>query len=96
MKFEWDPAKNRANVAKHGVAFEDAKGIFKGPTLDVVDARFDYGEERIISVGLVAGIVLIAVVHTDRDGTCRMISARQANRKERARYDEAIRKTTDG
>lgn len=96
MMFEWDEAKNLANIEKHGVSFDDAKKIFRGFTFDAIDDRHDYGEERTISIGLLEGIVVLVVVHTDRDGTCRIISARQANRKERNRYDEAIRQTFDG
>lgn len=95
MKFEWDDSKNQKNIAKHGISFEQACAIFEGFTLEAPDDRFEYGEERTISLGMISGIVVLAVVHTDRDGTCRIISARQADRKERKRYDEAIRKAFD-
>ena len=95
MNFEWDEAKERQNIEKHGVSFEDAKRIFGGFTVDAVDDRFEYGEERIISIGMIDGILILVVVHTDRDGACRIISARQAKRKERKRYDEEIRKAFD-
>jgi uncharacterized protein len=91
MKFEWDEAKNSANVAKHGVRFDDAQRIFDGFTVDAVDDRADYGEERIISVGLLDGIAILTVIHTDRNNVCRIISARPANRRERKYYEEAIR-----
>lgn len=92
MKFEWDEDKNQANIAKHGLRFEDAQRIFDGFTVDAVDDRIDYGEERIISLGLLDGIAVLAVIHTDRNDVYRIISARPANRKERKCYDEAIRK----
>ena len=95
MVFEWDDAKYRLNIEKHGIRFEDAQRIFDGFTVDVIDDREDYGEERVISIGMLDGIVVLAVVHTDRGGTCRIISARQANRKERERYEQAIRKAFD-
>lgn len=95
MKFEWDEAKNQSNIAKHGVSFDDAKRIFEGFTLDAVDQRFDYGEERTISIGTVSGIVMLTVVHTDRKGVCRLISARPAKRSERRIYDQAIRQAFD-
>ena len=91
MRFEWDENKNRQNVLKHGIDFEDARKIFRGFTIDTLDDRFDYGEERIISIGILAGVVVLTVVHTDRENSCRIISARQANRKERKRYEKAIR-----
>lgn len=92
MDFEWDDDKNRSNIAKHGVSFADACRIFEGFTIDAPDTRHEYGEERAISVGLLDGVAVLVVVHTDRRGNCRIISARQANKKERNRYDEAIRK----
>jgi hypothetical protein len=92
MKFEWDETKNQQNIAKHGVQFQDACRIFDGFTVDAVDNRTDYGEERIISIGLLDGIAVLTVIHTDRKGVYRIISARPANRKERKCYDEEIQK----
>lgn len=91
MTFEWDEDKNAANVAKHGFGFATASRIFDGPVLTTVDDRAGYGEVRERSIGVIDGILFLAVVHTDRDGICRIISARRANRNERKRYDEAIR-----
>lgn len=93
--FEWDEEKNQTNIEKHGVSFEQASRIFEGPTLTIVDDRFDYVEVREISIGLVDGVAYLTVVHTDRDGNVRIISARPARRNERKRYDEAIRKASD-
>jgi len=50
MVFTWDTRKNRENVARHGIAFEDAVRIFEGPTLERADERFDYGENRVYAV----------------------------------------------
>lgn len=91
MVFEWDEAKNAANVAKHGVGFATAARIFDGPIVSWADDRADYGEARVHSIGLVEEILVLAVIHTDRDGVIRIISARRANRTERRRYEEAIR-----
>ena len=93
MRFEWDESKNRLNVSKHGISFEDAKAIFAGFTVDVFDSRFDYGEIREISIGLMDGVTVLVVVHTDRQGICRIISARPALKKERKIYDQEVRKT---
>lgn len=92
--YSWDPGKAKANIAKHGVSFATAVGIFEGPVLSYEDRRFDYGEVRVISIGAVAGIVVLAVVHTDRAGTRRLISARPATRRERARYETEIQQGT--
>jgi uncharacterized DUF497 family protein len=94
-RFEWDGDKNAANIAKHGVGFERASRIFEGPVLTEIDDRADYGEIREISIGAIDRVLFLTVVHTDRTGLIRMISARRANRAERRRYDEAIRKGAD-
>lgn len=96
MRFEWDEAKNQKNIEKHGVSFADACKIFDGFTLDVLDDRFDYGEDRTISIGQLNGVALLAVVHTDREGICRIISARPAKRSERSIYDQALRQSLNG
>lgn len=69
MTFEWDEAKNRANVRKHGVDFETAKRIFDGPVVTGIDQRKDYGEDRSITIGRVER-ALIVVAHTHRGGPC--------------------------
>ena len=95
MDFEWDEAKNRLNIAKHGIGFAREFTIFAGPTLDAVENRTDYGEVRTISLGMLDGILLLAVMHTERDGVIRLISARRANRIERRRYEKALRQRID-
>ena len=49
MHFEWDEAKNKANISKHGIDFNDVPDIFRHPMLALRDDRVDYGEERWIS-----------------------------------------------
>jgi uncharacterized DUF497 family protein len=95
MKFEWDKEKDRANIRKHGVSFERAKSIFNGPVWSRLDDREEYGETRIVSVGMMDNTVLVVVVHTDRRRTIRIISARFANRWERKRYYEELRRAFD-
>lgn len=91
MDFEWDEAKNATNVRKHGIDFVDAVRIFDGIVVTKIDDRFDYGEVRRITTGVVSGLVILTVVHTDRQGRTRMISARLASLKERRDYETAIR-----
>ena len=88
--FEWDNLKNRSNYKKHGIWFEEAKEIFIGTILSFEDSRKNYGEKRTISVGAIDQEVVIVVVHTDRKGITRIISARKANKKERRLYFERI------
>ena len=89
MAFEWDSAKNQTNIGKHGVSFEAAKRIFDGTVVTWSDTREDYGENRYISIGKVANAFLV-VVHTDRGGNIRLISARPASRKEKEACREQI------
>ncbi len=91
MKLAWDPAKTAANIAKHGVSFEQAARIFDGPVLTGTDDRVYHGEMREISIGLLDGIATLVVVHTDRGGVTRIISARRALKKERELYAKTIR-----
>lgn len=86
MEFEWDDDKYQSNLAKHGVSFRLATRIFKGPILTEEDVRRDYGERRFISIGVVQGICLV-VVHTERDGITRIISAWLGGRNDKKRYD---------
>lgn len=95
MDFEWDEDKNQINIAKHGIGFDTARLIFEGPTLDRIDDRQDYGEERTISLGMIKDILVLVVVHTDRKGKTRLISARPAKRSERSLYEKAIRQRTE-
>ena len=53
MEFDWDEEKNRIDVANHGIGFERAARIFDGPTVDRVDDRLDYDEERTVSLGMI-------------------------------------------
>jgi uncharacterized DUF497 family protein len=85
MEFEWDAEKRLSNIEKHGVDFRLAIKIFEGPTIDVVDDRYDYGEKRWISVGVLQDIVLV-VVSTDRSGAKRIISAWKGGQREREAY----------
>lgn len=92
--FEWDQEKNRTNIEKHGIGFSTAIRIFEGPVITQLDNSRDYGEVRQQTIGAVANVLVILVVHTDRDGRVRVISARRANRQERKRYEEEIRSRT--
>lgn len=90
-KFEWDENKNRINIEKHGISFSTAQRIFENPVWSWHDNRYDYGENRFISIGVVDGLEVLTVVHTDRNGRKRLISARFASQKERTLYYEKIR-----
>lgn len=88
--YEWDDEKHSTNLRKHGIGFDEACLIFEDVVLSAVDLRKDYGEIRMISIGVVEKTVCVVVVHTKRDGRQRIISARLANRKERLRYERHL------
>jgi uncharacterized protein len=89
MKYEWDDAKNRKNFVKHGLRFEDAELVFEGPCVTFEDDRFAYGEERLITLGVLAGR-LVVVAHSPRDVGTRIISMRKGNRREQEIYQERL------
>ena len=86
MRYTWDPKKNRQNIARHGIAFEDATRVFEGPTLERVDDRFEYGEVRVYAIGIVNGLE-VTVIYTDISTMeRRIISAWRSERHEREAY----------
>jgi uncharacterized DUF497 family protein len=91
MEFEWDPAKNRSNFAKHGFDFEDARLVFEGFCFTFEDRRFQYGETRLITIGLLEGRAVV-IAHSMRSESTRIISMRKANRREQKIYQERFGK----
>ncbi len=89
MTYEWDEAKSRANLEKHGLAFEDAEEVFEGDVITVSDQRKDYGEPRFATLGALRGRVVF-VAHTVRAGEVRIISMRKANEREQKIYQERL------
>ena len=88
----WDEAKNRSNFAKHGLDFADAEQVLAGPCVTFVDSRFDYGEVRLITLGLLAGRVVV-IAHASRgEDTTRIISMRKANQREQKIYQKRLGK----
>ena len=85
MEFEWGEEKRAKNLADHGVDFVRVALMFANPTIEDVDDREDYGEERIIALGHVDGAVY-RVVYTLRADVIRLISAQKAHRRDQKRY----------
>jgi uncharacterized protein len=84
-RLEWDEAKRRSNIWRHGIDFAILREVFEGDPLTHVDDRYDYDEERLYTLGLLRGRV-VAIVHTESDEVIRIISARKAERHEEIRY----------
>ncbi len=89
MRYEWDEAKRRANLRKHGIDFADAAQVFAGTTVTIEDTRFDYGETRFVTLGLLKTKVVV-IVHTEEDDSIRIISIRKATKNEEANYFKEI------
>jgi len=93
VKFEWSKEKNISNIKKHGISFEEAKEVFSDPFhISKLDHRFDYFEERWITLGSTSQdkILVVANMFFDENGEeiIRIISARKANQKERRFYEQ--------
>jgi len=92
LRFEWNEEKNILNLQKHGLSFEEAKEVFEDLFhISKLDHRFDYFEERWITLGSTkkGKIVVVANMFFDENGEeiIRIISARKANQKERKFYE---------
>jgi uncharacterized protein len=89
LLFEWDEEKSRKNLRKHGVSFEEASTIFGDPlSVTIDDPQHSIREQRWVTLGHSAKHRLLVVVHTDRGGRIRIISARVAARHERKTYEQ--------
>lgn len=89
LHFEWDEPKGKANIAKHGVSFEEAKTVFYDERARLIsDPDHSENEERFILLGCSSGLKLLIVCHCYRggNGVIRIISARKATKHEAASY----------
>lgn len=85
MKFTWDEKKRKKTLKDRGLDFAVAEEIFEGPTLTFEDNRFDYGEKRFVTVGLLGGHILV-IVHTETEEEIRIISMRRGTKHEQEIY----------
>ena len=89
--FEWDPAKARRNLSKHGVRFDEAAVVFAAPLARIfADSDHSSREHREIIIGHTALGRLLVVSFFARDESIRIISARRATRRERRDYEENV------
>jgi uncharacterized protein len=89
VRFEWDEAKRRANIRKHGIDFIGIETVFAGETVTIRDDRYDYPETRFISLGAFHGRVVV-IAPTETDEAIRIISIRRATRNEEISYFKEI------
>jgi uncharacterized DUF497 family protein len=92
MKFIWDENKNAINKTKHGVSFETAQLVFDDPLHISIQDRYENGEERWQTLGLINNVVVLLVAHCideeDNAEVMRIISARKATKQERLCYEQ--------
>lgn len=88
MRYSYDPEKKASNLKKHGLDFDDARSVIEsGEAITFEDRRFDYGEVRYLTLGLLDGeVVIIATAETDK--TIRIISMRKAAKNEQKIFYE--------
>lgn len=89
MKFDWNEKKRLSNLKRHGLDFVDAPSVFKGYTFTYEDDRFDYDEQRFVTLGLLKGVV-VSMVHTETSDRIHIISFRKATRNEQIIYFKNI------
>ena len=89
MEFTWSKAKRAANLKAHGLDFVDAPLVFDGLTFTFEDDRFSYGEQRFVTLGLLAGTP-VSIVHTETEHEIRIISFRKATQREAQIYFNQI------
>jgi uncharacterized protein len=85
MRFTWSERKRSLNTRDHDLDFVDAPRVFEGATYTYEDDRLDYGEQRFITLGLLAGIP-VSIAHTETDDEIRVISFRKATSREANLY----------
>ena len=88
MEIEFDPSKDQANLAKHGISLAAAAEIDISHAAVIEDERLDYGETRFVAYGPLGGR-LYAMCFTMRGDVVRVIGLRKANRRERTRYGQS-------
>jgi uncharacterized DUF497 family protein len=92
MRFEWNEAKRRANLRDHRIDFAavEKEEIFASETVSRLDDRFEYGERRFLTLGLLKGKV-VAISHTESDEVVRLISVRKASKNEENIYFNEVK-----
>lgn len=89
MRFTWSERKRATNLKDHGLDFLDAPRVFESATYTFEDDRFDYGEQRYETLGLLAGVP-VSIVHTETEDEIRVISFRKATKREASLYFQQV------
>jgi uncharacterized DUF497 family protein len=89
VRFTWSEAKRQANLKVHALDFLEAQKVFEGPTFTFEDDRFQYGERRFVTLGLLGGVP-VSIVHTETPDRIHIISFRKATKHEQTIFFESI------
>ncbi len=89
IAFRWSETKRASNRIDHGLDFADAERVFAGLTFTFEDDRFDYGEQRFVTLGLLDGLP-VSLVHTETTHEIRIISFRKASAHEARIYFDQV------
>ncbi len=88
LTFEWNEKKADDNLRKHGVSFDEAKTVFNDPfSVTIYDPDHSSDEQRYIDIGLSSKGRLIVVSYSERGETIRIISSREATKREQGEYE---------
>lgn len=89
LLFQWDKNKAKKNLKIHGVSFDEASTVFEDTlSLTIFDPLHSADEDRFILIGYSVQNRLLVIVHTERHGKIRIISARKATKHERKQYEK--------
>ena len=92
MNYTWDENKRNINIKKHNIDFPAAIDVFHDSNrIETIDDRKDYSEERIQTIGYAKpGLLFVVYTYRDNESTRRFISARKANKEEKALYNSML------
>lgn len=89
LSFEWDEEKDRVNLRKHRVGFDEATTVFIDPfSITIHDPDHSGDEQRFIDIGSSEKDRVLVVVYTERGSTIRLVSCRKSTPSERKLYEE--------
>lgn len=91
---EWSETKNKRNIRKHGISFQEAAEVFNDQNaIEFHDeAHSKVGEDRYIVIGATNKCVILNVVYADKSGNIRIVTARRATSQEKEIYYERLRR----
>ena len=85
-RFEWDEDKNKLNIEKHKLSFDNVSRLFVNPIRIIIDDRIDYQEKRYIGFGILDDRLMVVVFTMRKNNIIRVISFRKANHREQKEY----------